>query len=399
MDPAVVRRLVGDEGAAALATAAAQPDVDSLAAATRLRRDHDPELAAAALQQVALRRRARTKFGEVADDLFLTADGLEQASRPVVSQWRAARFAERGVTRVVDLGCGIGADALAMARAGLEVVAVELDPATAGIARANLSPYGVEVLVGDAVELAADLLGPGVGVFCDPARRTERGRTWRVDAFRPPYDFVTGLLPGRVGCLKFGPGLPYELVPAGTDTTWLSVAGDVVEASVWSPDGTQEWVGESGDRRAALLLPGGDEIVVGPEPAAVGPLARFLVEPDGAVIRAGAVDTLAVRLAAHRLDPQIAYLTTDEPPDTPYGVGFEMVESFPWKEKVLRAWVRDHEIGTLEIKKRGIEVDPATLRKRLHLKGSGSATIVITPSLEGARVLVVRRLEVPSRVV
>ncbi|MGD7704845.1 class I SAM-dependent methyltransferase [Microlunatus sp. Y2014] len=393
----MVRRLVGDEGAVALATAAAQPDVDSLAAATRLRRDHDPELAAAALQQVALRRRARTKFGDAADDLFLTADGLEQASRPVVSQWRAARFAERGVTRVVDLGCGIGADALAMARAGLDVVAVELDPATAEIARANLSPYGVEVVVGDAVELAADLLGPGVGVFCDPARRTERGRTWRVDTFRPPYDFVTGLLPGRVGCIKFGPGLPYELVPAGSDTTWLSVTGDVVEASVWSPAvGTP---GQSGDRRAALLLPSGDEIVVRPEAPTVGPVGRFLIEPDGAVIRAGAVDTLAVRLAAHRLDPQIAYLTTDEPPDTPYGVGFEMVGSFPWKEKVLRAWVRDHEIGTLEIKKRGIEVDPATLRKRLHLKGSGSATIVITPSLEGARVLVVRRLEVPSRVV
>ncbi|MDN5725748.1 MAG: class I SAM-dependent methyltransferase [Propionibacteriales bacterium] len=383
MDLATAERLVGPEGAAALELAAAQPDPGSLTAATRLRNAHDADLAAAALGQVALRRKAVTKFGAEVGELFLTADGLEQASRPIVSQWRAEQFVDRGAERVVDLGCGIGADAMAMARTGLEVVAVELDPVTAVLARANLQPLGVEVRCADATEVAGDLLTAGVGVFCDPARRTGQGRTWQVDAFRPPYDFVTGLLPGRVGCVKFGPGMPYALIPADVDTTWISANGDVVEASLWS-SGT--------DRRSALLLPGGGTLEALPGTAAVGSPGNFLIEPDPAVIRAGAVDTLAARLFARRLDPQIAYLTTDRPAATPYGTSFEVLDRMPWKEKTVRAWVRDHEIGTLEIKKRGIDIDPATLRKRLRPSGPHAATLVITPSVDGATVLVVRRL-------
>ncbi|MFX4272305.1 THUMP-like domain-containing protein [Propionibacteriaceae bacterium Y1685] len=383
MDLATAERLVGPEGAAALELAAAQPDPASLAAATVVRKAHDPELAAAALGQVALRRKAVTKFGSEAGALFLTADGLEQASRPMVSQWRAEQFVERGAERVVDLGCGIGADAMAMARTGLEVVAVELDPVTAVLARANLEPLGVDVRCADATSVAGELLTPGVGVFCDPARRTGQGRTWQVDAFRPPYDFVTGLLPGRVGCLKFGPGMPYALIPGDADTTWISAGGDLVEASVWS-GGT--------DQRAALLLPDGDQLRALPGSAQVGPPGGHLLEPDPAVIRAGAVDTVAARLSAQRLDPQIAYLTSDRRVTTPYGTGFEILEQLPCNEKALRAWVREHQVGTLEIKKRGIDLDPATLRKRLKPAGPNAATLVITPTVDGATVLVVRRL-------
>ena len=49
------------------------------------------------------------------------------------ARWRAQRFAEAGVQEVWDLGCGIGADAMAFADAGLYVVAVELDPETAAL--------------------------------------------------------------------------------------------------------------------------------------------------------------------------------------------------------------------------------------------------------------------------
>jgi SAM-dependent methyltransferase len=399
MDPAVARRLVAEEGAQALAAAAIQADPGSLAAATALRKLVDPSLAAAALAQEALRRRARTKFGEAASGLWFTPDGLEQATRPSVARWRANRFAGAGVRRVVDLGCGLGIDALALAEVGLEVLAIERDETTAILAAANMRDLNssgrgstdgagprrggsVTVRQGDATTVT---LADDQAAFCDPARRTATGRSWNVADFSPPWDFVTGLLDRPAGaCIKLGPGLPQRLIPESLLAEWVSDRGDVVEASLWSTA-----LAEPG--RAATLLPAGDRLTAVPAAVPVGPIKEFVHEPDGAVLAAGALGSLAEVTGAHRVHREVAYLTTDRQIDSPFWTSFEVLDALPWREKEVRRWVRDHGIGTLEIKKRGIEVDPAALRRRLRLRGSTSATILITPTPAAARVLVVRR--------
>lgn len=393
MDAADARWLVGPEAANELARAAGEPDPESLAAAERLRRRLPPGRAAAVAAQVALRRRARTKFGDRADQLFFTADGLEQATRPRVAQWRAGRLRASGVRRVVDLGCGIGADALACLDAGLEVTAVEADGVTAILAGANL---GVPVTVGDAVELLPPA-DPGTAVFCDPARRSASGRSWRVEDLSPPWSFVESLLAERVACVKLGPGLPHALIPDGVVATWVSDRGDLVELSLWSRPA------EAG--RCAVLLPGGvlhdtRASVAAPAGAARPEPGTVLYEPDPAVIRAGLVDGLAEVLDAARLRPQLAYLLGTEHHPTPFATAFEVLEVMDAGEKTLRAWVRREGIGTLEIKKRGVDVDPAVLRRRLKLTSTrgprASATLVLTPTTDGVRALVVRRLPTPA---
>lgn len=382
MNPELAAWLVSVDAAPTLEAAESEADPDSLGAAERLRRLTTPERAAAALTQASLRRRAVAKFGERAAELFLTADGLEQATRTDVARWRAERFAAAGVTRVVDLGCGIGADALAFADAGLDVIAVEADRATAVLAGANL---GRPVLVGDATELAPGLLTDRTAVFLDPARRTASGRTWRVQDLSPPWDFATGLLSGRLGCVKAAPGLPSAFLPAEVAAVWVSHRGDLVETSLWSG------IGVPGSR-TGLLLPSGDELGAGvrSEPP-LGPIASWLYEPDPAVIRAGAIAALADRLGARALARGIAYLVADEVTSTPLAAAFEVLDVLPFDERTLRAWVRDHGVGTLEIKVRGLDVDPAVLRRRLRPKGAGSATLVLTPTRDGVRALVVRR--------
>ena len=384
VDVDLARRLVAAEGAEAIAAATELTGLSALAAAERLRRSWDPDLAAAALQQVELRARAVAKFGSAATAMFFTREGLEQATRASVSHWRAARLRDRGVTRVADLGCGLGADALAAAKAGLTVVAVESDPATAVLAAANLRAHEVRVHTGDAAELAPTVLDDHTALLADPARRTARGRTWRVEDFSPPYELIMDLLGRYGGVVKFGPGMPYGLVPAWCGATWVSDHGDALEVSVWAPGG-------AGDR-AAVVLPSGYTITADGRVADISGPRSHLWEPDPAVARAGAIDTVAAELGAFRLDPDIAYLTGDEPVLSPYATCFEVLECWPWREKALRAWVRDNGIGTLEIKKRGIDVDPAALRRRLRLRGAASATVVITPTPDGARVLVVRRV-------
>jgi len=210
-----------------------ETDPESLAAASRMRELYGPKLAAAALTQATLRWRATTKFGHDALAMFFTRDGLEQASRPEVADYHASRFVQAGVQRVIDIGCGIGSDSLAFARAGLEVVALDVDPVTAVVAQANLGDR-VSVICADAHDVADQLMGPGVGVFCDPSRRDDRGRLWRVEDFAPPWSFVTGLLDAnRTAGVKLGPALPHTLIPETAEAEWVTHRGDTVEVTLW----------------------------------------------------------------------------------------------------------------------------------------------------------------------
>lgn len=369
----------------AMADAAAEDDPTSLGAAERLRRRHGPETAAAALDQLALRRRAVTKFGARADHLFFTRDGLEQATRPAVAAYHADRLVATGCRRVVDLGCGIGSDAIAFADAGLEVVAVERDDRTAQIARANIGDRG-RVITGDAEELAAELIMPGDAVFLDPARRSSAGRLWRTEDFRPSWPFVTAMLSrADPTAVKLGPALPHRDIPAGVEAEWLTDRGETVEVCLWSGNGSTP------EARVAMIMPE-HRLVAADRMVATRPVGRYLYEPDGAVIRAGAIGVLAECLSAGLLDPQIAYLTGDEPVLTPYATGFEITEVLPYSDKLLRRWVRDRRIGRLEIKKRGVDIDPAALRRQLKPSGPGSATMIISRTPAGARVLIGTRI-------
>lgn len=362
-----------------------EADPSSLKAGERLRSQFAANDVAWALTQAVLRRKAGTKFTRAAEMLF-TPDGLEQATREDVSRWRAARFVAAGVAEVWDLGCGIGADAMAFAEAGLRVVAVELDPATAAVAQHNLdlAGGGGEVIVGAAEDVRVP---EGAAVFLDPARRTARGRTWNVADFTPSWDFVLEQLAGeRFACVKLGPGVPKELLPDGVQATFVSHRGDVVEASLWN---------RLQPGSAAVVLRDGTVHPLGPGPRRdleVRPVGGYVIEPDGAVIRAGILDAVAPEQELWLLDPHIAYLSSDEPVASMFTTTFEVLETLDYDVRQLRSWVREHAVGTLEIKKRGIDVDPAVLRRQLKPKGKSSATMIIARTVEGTKVLVVDRL-------
>jgi SAM-dependent methyltransferase len=375
----------------ALAAAMAEPEPDSLGAATRLRRDFDPGLATAALHQAALRRKAAVKFGADAAGLFFTRAGLEQATRPVVADHHARRFVAAGVRRVVDLGCGIGADAMAFARAGLEVVAVERDPVVAAVAAANLGEDGT-VVCADAEQVAGDLLTPEVGVFCDPGRRNVQGRLWHVEDFSPSWDLVRDLLDGRRAAgVKLGPALPHGLVPSGVEAEWLSDLGEVVEVALWAG------AGATAGARAALVRPDRStdwhRLETRPvPPLEVRKLGRMLFEPDGAVIRSGGIAQLGSALDAGLLDGHLAYLTGDIEAHSPFATTFAVREHLPYDQKALRRWVAEHRVGRLEIKQRGVGFDPAELRRELRPSGPNSATMIVFRTPHGAAVAIADRM-------
>ncbi|MEU3453296.1 methyltransferase domain-containing protein [Micromonospora sp. NPDC006766] len=378
------------EGSAALAAATEVAGGDPLTAAARLRSAGFPAgLAAAALTQAELRRRAAGKFGPEAAGMFLTRPGLEQATRRVVADRRAARLRAAGVRSLADLGCGLGADALAAARAGIRVYGVEADPVTAAMAAANAEAAGLAELFnvecGDATAFDVTRVD---AVFCDPARRkagTGR-RIFDPNAYSPPWDFVTGLAeraPRTV--VKVAPGLDHALIPPGAEAEWVSVSGDLVEAALWC--------GALADlpRRATLCKEGPPVNASGragapcyqltgsgDAEAPVGTVRRYLYDPDPAVVRAHLVAELAVELGATLADPSIAYLYADTPVATPFARCLEITDVLPFSLKRLRALLRERRVGRVEILKRGSALEPEKLRRDLRLAGEAAASLVLT---------------------
>jgi SAM-dependent methyltransferase len=276
---------------------------------------------------------------------------------------------------MADLGCGLGSDALAAARAGISVYAVEADPLTAAMAAANCAAAD---LAGRVTVQCADATTVRVedydAVFADPARRTAgRGRVFDPRAWSPPWDFVAGL-PGRVPrtVLKLAPGVGHELLPPGAEGEWVSVDGDLVEAAFWCGP-------LAGSPRRATLLPGGAELVgSGAERAPVGVVGRYAYDPDPAVVRSHLVAEFAATVGGRLADPEIAYVYADEAADTPFGRRLEITDVLPFSLKRLRALIRDRQVGRLEIRKRGSALEPDRLRRDLRLSGSRAAALVLT---------------------
>ena len=61
-----------------------------------------------------------------------------------------------------------------------------------------------------------------------------------------------------------------------------------------------------------------------------------------------------------------------------------MIDVLPLDEKRLASWCREHDIGIVEIKKRGVDITPEQLRPKLKLKGTGAVTMILT-KVGGAR--------------
>jgi hypothetical protein len=336
---------------------------------------HGPGLVAAVLSQSRLRAKARAKFGPFADRMLFTEAGLEQATRLQVAAQHAGRFQRAGVQWVADLGCGIGADALAIAALDVEVTGVERDEVTAAIASFNLAPWSnARVENEDVTEF--DLSGVD-GIYLDPARRNASRRLSNPADWSPSLDFAFALAQRFPTGIKLGPGIDRDLIPAEAEAQWVSVGHDVVEVGLWFGA-----LARPGISRSALIVSdaGTSELTAEADSAdaEVGTLGEYLYEPDGAVIRARLIGDLVRSVGGRMVDSTIAYFTTDEPVSSPFASRFRITETFPFDEKVLKRELASRKIGTLEIKKRGMDVDPAQLRARLSLKGTESATLILT---------------------
>jgi hypothetical protein len=354
-------------GTAALAEVAALPLTDRIADVARVRRIVGEEHAAGVLETVLLRRKAVSKV-DSAGWLF-TADALQQASASLVARHRASRLAGLDVH---DVTCSVGADLVEIARVARHALGSDLDPVRLAMARHNGTTAGVPFGL-----VRADALRPvsrsGV-VVADPARRDSAGRrAWKPADFVPPLDGLVEAYPGRPLAVKCAPGLDFAITPWADEVELVSLDGQVRESCLWRGLGTGV------TRRATVLRSDGTQWTVTdaePDELPAREPGEWIVDPDGAVVRAGLVRHYAARHGLWQLDERIAYLTGDTPP--PGVRAFRVLEHGPYSEKSLKAVLKRHDVGRLEILVRGLDVDPDALRRRLKPRGAAEASVVLT---------------------
>jgi hypothetical protein len=385
------RLLTTDEGRCLLEEVAAIREVGP-SDLDRLRKLAPAGMVSAAVRLTIARRKAAGKFAR-GDRMWVDPVGVEQATAEPVARHKAMRFQACSV--VADLCAGIGGDTLALADHA-EVISVDLDPGMCRRLRWNAEVYGV----GDrvlAVRARAEAfpIPTGARVHLDPDRRSDRDHRARaLEHYAPgPGSWASMIerIPG--GAIKLSPAADFARhFPAGSgcEIELISLRGECKEATVW--------FGELAVcLRRATRLPEHetwtDRDGIDPEPPAVAPPSGWIFDPDPSLIRAGLLDGFARSHRLARVADGVDYLTAPEPIDTAFLSSFAIREVGPMDLKHLRRMIRRHDVGALEIKVRGLEVSPESLRARLKPNGSEPATLLIGGGPGPARAVLARRAD------
>jgi hypothetical protein len=327
------------------------------------------ERAAVLVETTLLRRKAAAKFTDPSFWLF-TDEALQQATAEPVAAHRAERLAGLAVH---DTTCSIGTELAALRNSAVYVVGSDVDPVRLAMAAHNVAD--VDLCRADAVRpITRDTV-----VLVDPARRSRGRRRFDPRDYTPPLDALLDVYQGRDLVVKCAPGIDFDAVSRlgfRGEIEVTSLAGSVREACLWS-------TGLARESRRATVLDTGEEITdADPGDCPVAPAGRWIVDPDGAVVRAGLVRHYAARHGLWQLDADIAYLSGDRLPE---GVrGFEVLEQLHYSERRLRQALSARDVGAVEILVRGVDVDPDALRARLRLRGSQPVSVVIARIGSGA---------------
>lgn len=352
-----------------------------------LSRRFPADLARAALEIAILRGEASVKF-PFAGKMYFTRRALEQASSWEVSTYRAQRFQSHEY--LVDLGCSIGGDTLALALVA-PTIGIDLDPLRLSMAQANLNNLnlgeGTTLLQADLMAplpLCPFPLSPEPALFFDPARRVEGRRLFSVRHYQPPLAMVREWLPRYPALgVKISPGVKLdELKDYEAEIEFISLRRKLKEAVLWfGPLKTA--------RRRATVLPGPHSLI--PILGALLPISEpraYLYEPDPAILRAGLVADLGTQLEAAQLDADIAYLTASKLKATPFARAWAVEDWFPFGLKRLRTYLRERGVGRVVVKKRGSPLQPEALIRDLRLKGDHERVVFLT-HLRGRPIVIV----------
>lgn len=401
---AIVDQIEFLDSPAALALLAMPLPDEPLAAVSVLRKVCSAEQAAAVLALRAVRRRAGEsgRFPPaLAEQLLADETMLQQASSYRLAVYLGRLLAGLSPAKeVFDLCCGMGSDAIGLARAGLAVRA--FDRSAAAVRCANHNFAALADLAPRPRAEQADVAGldlpPAAAVNIDPDRRASGRRAVRLEDYSPSAEFLRGLPERtRAGSMKLSPALHWQVL-----ADWPVAAAEYVsEADTcrqlrlwWGGAENAAPIGDNGSGRRFRLLatcvhgamgdPQAATLEAGlAEAAPLGEPGPWLIEPDPAVIAAGAVDDLAAACGLWRYSRSLAWLFARQTVDTPLGRCYRIERTVPGRLRDVQRAVRELGGGFVELKTRGVQLDTDALAPAL--RGPGDRPMVVLWCRKGAR--------------
>jgi len=250
------------------------------------------------------------------------------------------------------------------------------------LARANAAANGFDEKQCSVVEDdAADRFIGSNPWHCDPDRRAGGQRTTWAELFEPSLEVMDRLLAQNDrAAIKLAPATDAPVAWNDiAELQWLSSRGECRQQIAWFGSLARH----PGRRAATVVSPSGANRTIVGEPSEDTPLATkigsYIYEPDAAVLAAKLTGGLCRQHAVSAISRGIAYLTSDEWIDDTVLAAFQVIDVLPFDRKQLKAYCREHRLGRLEIKKRGVDIDPERLRKEVAASGDGQATIIVSP--------------------
>ena len=360
-----------------------------------LRRMLPAELASRAAELHELRRRALSRFGEK-ELAFLTPKGLKQASAPAVARARASRVRERGASTpsamVLDATCGLGSDSLALAASGLDVLAADRDPKLVRYARANFEARSLP-----AAFLCADAERPAARadfLLVDPDRRPSGKRVLDPEAWSPKLSRlieVAGRFAGA--CIELHPAFDPGQLPPGIPNPqleWIGRGRELAAVDLWTGD--LGCAGAEYERSVRVLHGDGGTSTFAANPCPARPLepdeieaAGWLADPHSALVRSGLLGALAAREELRPVAPRCAYLLGERAPTSRLLDAWPILGQSSLDRRRLRQLLARHDIGPLQVRKRGHPDRAEVLARRLAGPGSLRGHLAIARLESGHR--------------
>ena len=375
---------------------------------------------------------------DTARGMFLLCDklALEQSTAQDIGRWKAnlwphgndatddtTESATGAGAKVHDLCCGMGGDSFYLP-ASLTLTGVDLDENRLAMYRHNLQAFGkaASTKCADVREVAsengAQPAGNGMRAdyfTIDPARRAIEGENQRdLRNLTPTLEEVVEISRHyRGGMAKLPPGYPPAEIPDGTEILYLGGHSDCRECLVLfgelakHPDTVRAViVGKNGetvaewtrrrDRSLETLdddlqekldrndsLEGKDRTyrtATSRSDLPLGEIGKYIAEPAPALIRSRLFSdaALAHDPDAHLISEGIAYVSSDKPLPAPTFTSYEILAHAEIATGAVRSMLKEHDIGKITLKLRGVKLDPDAETKRLKPKGKNSAILFYT---------------------
>jgi hypothetical protein len=356
---------------APLLAAVQQFEAHDAASLERLRATWPAELVHLAIELNTARRKAAVKFGEAAaKHMFCDVIGVEQATSAAVAAHKAKRFAEANPTRIIDLCCGIGGDAMSLAQRA-PVLAVDRSAVRAWMAQCNAR---CDSRAADADRVDVE----GAFVHVDPDRRSRSGgrRAWRIADYEPGPAMLQNLIDrASAVAIKLGPGAAFDELPVHpvNEIELISEFGTLVQAVLWTGSLVQHC-----GKRTATMLPSGATFTGEPGvPIRTDVLRRCVYTLDPTLERAGLIGAFIEAKPIAALHPRVGVLTSDDTIESPWLSRFLVHAMLPWRQRTVSQWLRAHGAGIIEVKTRGCDVETDTVQRALRSDGDEPFTVFV----------------------